>query len=533
MRILLDAYFDNNFGDDLFIRTLLTRYDRDLFYALWRNLHPGVLTRALEYPNLVLLPDGCCSHTLLPMDGYIMIGGDVLPDGVDYSRRIAGMRHVKENGGFVSMLGFSLYEQYGDKTRQDLEEMAALADSIVPRDAASARRFLELVPTARITPATDMVFTGSYGSAEPADPVLGIAPRRKLYSTDREHEDFCDTMAALADGWLADHPGGSVRFLALSTGEYDDEAVSRDIVAKMTYPDRTQILCHGKDDLIEGFRSCTALIPTRFHALVFGLMFRIPFIPVPYEVKLTQLLDELGYTGPRIPYGAAVSAEDIAAALANLDAFPVEEVKLAAYLKKAEDFFPETDRCMTLRRNTPTPMPQLPPCPTAAALETAQNEIAQLNRDKDYLDRQITELNTWIAQLQQQKQELEAELAQNESLRKAQTAQLNTAVEHYAALDARFSEQAAQMAEQSAQLAATVENYAALDARFQETEALRQQQLAQLHQTTADYAALDSRFQEQTERLEAQAAQIAELTPLAEKYRRICEKLPFVDKMMK
>lgn len=465
MRILLDAYFDNNFGDDLFVSTVLKRWPQDLFYTFCNSTHAGVLKRALAHPNLVVLPGGCSMHTALPLDGYIMVGGDVLPDGVDYTRRIEGMRHVKNSGGFVAMLGFSLYEDYSEKTRQNLAVMASLADSIVPRDSISAARFRELVPDARITPSTDMAFTASYGSAAPDRDLLGIAPRRKLYSTDEAHRDFCKTMAALADGWLAAHPNGRIRFLALSTGEYDDRAVARDIICLMSNPGPTEIFSQGEEDLIRGIKECGALIPTRFHALVFALIFGIPFVPVPYEVKLTQLLDELGYAGIRIPYGRAADDHVISQALASLSRFPVTAEALENYQRKADAFFLETDRLMESRRQAALPEAffQPPVCHAYEALEAARNENGQLSRDNAYLTRQVEALNEWVRQLQQQRQAFEQE--------------------------------------------------------YLTANALREAQAVQLANTVADYAALEAR--------------IRELSPLAEKYRRLCEKVPFVDKLLK
>ena len=43
MKILLDAYFDNNFGDDLFFATLKERYPQAKFYIFWDKDNTEVL----------------------------------------------------------------------------------------------------------------------------------------------------------------------------------------------------------------------------------------------------------------------------------------------------------------------------------------------------------------------------------------------------------------------------------------------------------------------------------------------------------
>lgn len=427
MRILLDAYFDNNFGDDLFADTLLTRYPQEQFYVFWDKAHPDVLARTMRYRNMVVLPGNCAIRSGLPFDGYIMIGGDVLPDGVDYSRRIGGMKWVKESGGFVAMLGFSLYEHYGEKTRGDLRTMALLADSIVTRDKASAERFKMLVPEASVTESTDMAFTLSHMAAEEKRaPILGIAPRRKLYSTDQEHEDFCSAMAAVADGWLKGHPDGIVRFLALSTGEYDDRVTSRDIIDRMTKKTQTEIVSHT--DQVEEFlaqvRQCTALVPTRFHALVFALIYGIPFVPVPYEVKLTQLLDEIGYAGMRIPYGRPVSEEMAAQAVRELEQRQTDPEKVAGYCAKADVFFSDTDRLIAAIQPCRAENLHSFGCSMQSENEALKTENAQLTRDREYLQNQVKALTEWVQSLQKERQAFEDQNRELEAIRVQQAEQI-------------------------------------------------------------------------------------------------------------
>lgn len=416
MRILLDAYFDNNFGDDLFISTILERYPAAQFFVFWNKDNPDVLKKAMQYPNMVILPGDCEMRETFPFDGYIMIGGDVLADGVDYSWRIDGMRRVKEAGGFVAMLGFSLYENYGEKSRASLREMAMLADSIVTRDHASAERFRALVPEAKVIESTDMAFTGNYGEHQPGErEILGIAPRRRLYSTDEEHEHFCKAMAAVADGWLNNHAGGTVRFLALSTGEYDDRVTAADIQRFMAGKDRTEVVAHTADvpAFVDSLRDCTAMVPTRFHALVFGLIFGIPFVPVPYEVKLTQLLDEIGYCGVRIPYGEMVSGDVTAQAVADLERECIDREAAARYQSKAGCFFAGADGLIESgRKNTLENF-----CGIGCTRLAEHEELLELRA-------QVKELTAWVQSLQKERQAFEAQNMELEAIRVKQLEQL-------------------------------------------------------------------------------------------------------------
>lgn len=389
MKIILDAFFDNNFGDDFFISTILARYPQAEFYVFWNRVHPAVMQRAGALGNLKILPGNCMIMDEIRFDGYVLIGGDVFLDWGDYSRRIAYMRAVKKQGGFVALQGFNLYEEYCEKTIEDLRTMMQLADVIVPRDRATVERLQMLVPDVEVVASTDMAFTArfDYSKTEERE-ILGIAPRKKYRVDEAAHQVYCDGVAAIADGWLTKHPNGIVRFLAFSVGEFDDVAVSEEIISRMEHGVRTEIAAHNGDlpAFMEQLRNCTAMLPTRFHGLVFALIYEIPFVAVTYEVKLNQLLDELNYIGLRLPYGEVISPEQIERAVAELDLKQIDEAALAAYYEKADRFFASLDRMVAegSQRDEEVPSGEF----VCTALRDAMDENAELKIKLDRLQMQ-------------------------------------------------------------------------------------------------------------------------------------------------
>ena len=419
MRIFLDAYFDNNFGDDLFIELLLKRYPDVLFYTFWKRTPQNVVNRASRFTNLVILPGDCMMQTNWNYDAYVMIGGDVLPDGVDYSTRICNMKHVKECGGFVALLGFSLYEKYGEKTIADLQVMAKVADAIVIRDKVSAERFKVLVPDAQVTEATDMVFTAEYGAEKyRKENVLGIIPRRKLYSTDEEHWAYCRSMAAVADAYLENNPETCVRFLAYSTGEYDDRVTAADIIGLMKDGTKAELVAYEGEinTFLQAIGSCSALLPTRFHGLVLALIFRIPFVVVPYEVKITQLLNELNYNGTQIPYGKEIDTELIEKVLEELKEFLVLAENLNAYEGKAKRFFHALDNWKESYIESEAGFGEM--------ICSANAERRQLQAENQFLKQQQAELEKWIKALKQERECFEQQNQELESIRQQQVGEL-------------------------------------------------------------------------------------------------------------
>lgn len=422
MRVFLDAYFDNNFGDDLFIDVLLKRYPKALFYTFWDDAPADVIARATRFANLVILPGSSLMKECWQFDAYVMVGGDVLPNGVDYSARIAHMKRVKESGGLVALLGFSLYVEYGEQTREDIQTMAALADIIVIRDKISAKRFESLVSQAKITESTDMAFTADYShiSSDKGN-ILGIVPRRKLYSTDDEYWSYCKRMANIADCYLDKNEEAKVHFFAFSTGVYDDRVVAKDIMDLMSKGACTNIIAYeGNIDLfLQEINKCNALIPTRFHGLVIALLLRIPFVPVPYEVKVTQLLDELGYDGRRIPYGINEVSENAEEVLDGLYQFNISEEYLLAYKQKAERFFEELDKWY-LTENKCNENRNF-----FVELDKTMEGRTSLIEENRLLKLQQNELEKWIEALQAERKAFEMQNIELEGLRKVQEEQIN------------------------------------------------------------------------------------------------------------
>lgn len=304
MNILLDAYFDQNFGDDLFVDTITKLFPEYRFYAFMEYYSIEMQEWAATIPNLTILPE--CGVMLRKglFDAYICVGGDIFPDNGDFTKRKNWVESIYASGGKVFFLGFSLFHKYSEKTQEDLREMMEEAELVATRDEKSANLLRSMIPGKDIKVMSDLGFFSewiekpdSFRSREILK--LGIAVRRPEYADDNLVEKYCNSIAETIDVFLQANSKREVAILALSNGSVKDEIVADKIIEKACQKSRlTKSVYHGNiDEIKREFGACQAVICTRFHALVACIAMKIPFIPINYEVKMEHILNEVGYEG--------------------------------------------------------------------------------------------------------------------------------------------------------------------------------------------------------------------------------------------
>lgn len=415
MNILLDAYFDHNFGDDLFISILTNRYPHHRFFAFIAKCPESVQHWANAIPNLTILPHCAALKDSGFFDAYVMIGGDVIPDKGDYTgsyeRRLSYMRCVKQAGGYVAMLGFSLYDHYSQQTYLDICEMLRLADDVAVRDQASYDYLRSISSDSKIRLCADMSFIKPLaGKQGPEEHILGINVRRKLSVSEDEYQGYLCTIAQAADCYLDRFADGEARFLCLSSGSAVDAETAADVIARMKNSSRTKVIPYeGQvNRYIEEFRKCDAFITTRFHAMAIALQMGKPFVPVPYEVKLTHVLDQIGYNSVQLPYGPGEIDE--AALLKALSTVGYDRQAYEDYRRRAEALFDNLDKYLGNTERVPTKNAAVA-FPVTCEADTLRTQLASvqgsLNKSEQTLRKEADTLRTQLVSVQNRLDESE------------------------------------------------------------------------------------------------------------------------------
>lgn len=304
MNILLDAFYDLNYGDDLFIETITGLFPKCKFYSFLEYYPPKVIEKAQKIANLYLLPE--CSAFLKKnmFDAYICVGGDIFPDQGDYTKRKAYVKSVKQSNGVVAFWGFNLFHNYCDQTKKDLVELMGDADIVAPRDEKSARYLRQLMPGKEISAIADLAFLSDWKQSAPDGNVMGISVRRPNYASDEDMNRYTAKLQEVISSYLEGNAGRRVKIFSLSTGNTSDEAVTQAIIDGIAAKDRVEHIIYTGDTALvkQEISKCDVMICTRLHAMISCVALNVPFIPVVYEVKMDHILEEIGYQGQVINF---------------------------------------------------------------------------------------------------------------------------------------------------------------------------------------------------------------------------------------
>ncbi len=301
MNILLDAYFDGNFGDDVFVQCITSRFPNYKFYAFLEHYPEEVCDWAESIPNLFLLPE--CNVFLRKnmFDAYVCVGGDIFPDKGNYDKRKSYVKSVRECGGVVAYIGFSLFHVYCEQTKQDICELMEPADLIAPRDSFSTELLKNWLPTKEIHTMADLAFSYFERGKNHGDnkEILGVSVRKPGNATEEVLERYCVEMADTINAFLDKDNERKVKIFSLSKGIWNDTEITHRILSMVQSHDRVEHYVYEGDvkRCYEAIAECKGMICTRLHAMIAAIALGIKCIPVIYEVKQEHMLKEIDYKG--------------------------------------------------------------------------------------------------------------------------------------------------------------------------------------------------------------------------------------------
>lgn len=302
---MIYAYTASNLGDDLFIQFLCQRYPMVNFV-----IHaPKQYKQTFRHiPNLSIIPsDGLFLKLLRSLlkvckreyfireqiartcDIQVYIGGSLFIEHENDRTSLPNLKSMAKNKP-LHILGANFGPYTTDIFYQTHADIFSNIADICFRDKASYNLF-KLIPTVRHAP--DILFHKPKHYPHSKYIVISV-----IYLENRpdlaHHAEKYYTWMANTTSYLI-KKGYAVTLMSFCENEGDDEAIRR-IQAKIPTSQLPQVTTHlyktNMHSALGIIKYATAIIATRFHAMILGWNFSKPVLPIIYSDKTKNVIED-------------------------------------------------------------------------------------------------------------------------------------------------------------------------------------------------------------------------------------------------
>lgn len=292
--VLVQAHLSGNLGDDLFVRTLCTRYPEAEFRLCVDGNYEG---RFSDIPNLELRPTGEFGSLVSSADAVVHISGSCfIRDSKNIDAFFAADRFLVDHAQRLYLIGCNFGPYEDDSILEAYRELFRGYDGITFRDRYSAGLFrgypnVAYAPDvlfgypARILPKRRraLVCPISLEGREGTFGISGYAHDYRSFSLgvirallQHDHEV---TLVSFNQS-----QGDEREIKALLAELKDDERESVETLRYRTRP----------EEVVPAFEDADCVVATRFHSMVLGMVHGCRVLPVVYDQKTQKVLDDLG-----------------------------------------------------------------------------------------------------------------------------------------------------------------------------------------------------------------------------------------------
>lgn len=359
-KVFLYAYDKVNFGDDLFIRTIVNRYPNIQFFLWSDKLNQSVFK---DYKNLKVIDKESKFNYFLKKirpslsaryqeeikkkcDAIIYIGGSIFMEYPSW-KNIANWWKYQNNHYKFYVLGanFGPYktEEYKDTMNNIFKDL----EDICFRDKYSYKLF-DTVKTVRYAP--DILF--SY-------PMLKVKNKKKqifisVINCDCKEdgkfkqytEKYEKIIVTIINNFLKD--GYKIKLVSFCKMEGDEKtaySIKKAFINHAQYKDIDILNYCGENykDIIKELARSEYVIATRFHAIILSLVAGQKVFPIIYSNKSKNMLSDIGFSGEYLD-------------LSELDRFKMEQIyynlkeeikiDISEIIKDSEQHFQKIDKIL-------------------------------------------------------------------------------------------------------------------------------------------------------------------------------------------
>ena len=311
-RVLLHGYASVNLGDDLFFRIIAERYPNVDFYISSTSNYSVIIGRPnlhwIKWSFMDRVGQRILKNRYTPLsilskhwDAIVCIGGSIFIE-IEESGSCGTLEHLLQYKKCfphtpLYIVGSNFGPAKTNTFQQHVAELFQEVDAVCLRDSHSYRLFYD---NPRVSYAADIVFLMRYVTKPRKEQLVGISlidleNRSALRSLQACYEEsLCRLIARML------RTGRTVRLFSFCRVEGDMKAIERirnqfSIVEQQ----RIEIVAYEGDidAMLSAISEVGELYATRYHAVILGLLMRIPVVPILYSDKMKYALADIGYPG--------------------------------------------------------------------------------------------------------------------------------------------------------------------------------------------------------------------------------------------
>ncbi|RDW22398.1 hypothetical protein CWR48_01450 [Oceanobacillus arenosus] len=317
MRMLVNAYFAKNIGDDLFLKVLFDRYPDVEWYLLtsnktyreiFSNYNNVVILRSLSVNFFGLRKVDVFSkiNNLLNFwkyDGLVIIGGSIFMEGPDWKGFLTSKSILPDKLKKLNKKSFIIGANFGPFSDNDFvnshKKYFSLFEDVCFRDFNSYSLFKDLK---NIRVSTDAVFNLKKDDSNSivmersiGFSLINLEKREDLRNYNTVYND---KIVELVEYYSK--LGFSINLFSFCEQE-GDLSMCNNIKQRIGVEHKSKVKIINYNGNIDAFlvkyRSCDLIIGTRFHSIILALLYNINVFPIIYSNKTHNILNDLNLEG--------------------------------------------------------------------------------------------------------------------------------------------------------------------------------------------------------------------------------------------
>lgn len=297
MKIVVDAYLDNNLGDDLMIKLFADHFSEHNIYIFEDS---SVVRETFKNNrNIIFFDKKDYDNKIIEMDIHVTIGGsmfilDSLKNCIRFRHRIEKARKLKKLGIPAVVIGCNMGPFYKKHIGINLAKWELkYKEFITVRDQASFDILLKNNLKIPVYLYPDIVFskhieksTIKYG--------LGISVYRSKNKNVNNYRNY-KYLSTLADRFIQ-VTNKSVALFSFDSENENDLVAAHYIKQFSRNKSKIEIVPYlsNTEDFINEFTKSEKIVGIRFHSSVLALRLGVPLLAVYYSNKAKNLMKDLG-----------------------------------------------------------------------------------------------------------------------------------------------------------------------------------------------------------------------------------------------